>query len=399
MVESLSPHTQAWLSCHGNSVVSGLQAVVLAEWKQHQDILVQSRAGTGKSTSIGMLLNEESVTQGISVICLPTAALCIEMKNVLTELLSSPLFLVRVMADGIQGTTILSGLTPYRHVILITEPRHIRVHLALLRGCRIFSLFFDEADALFDGNHLVDCQGILAACLRSDTKTMFLSATFPPYIVTRIEESLAFADPDRCESPYHIRLCSSITTNSETNAVVPHIRKLFTVIPALDSKGIISRLIAEIFARSACRILVFGGSRKLVSDIHGSLSKRNIPVCIIKDSLDDYSHADVIMDPKGVLSRGLNIPKLSVGISIGLPESKETLLHQWGRIARAPLTQGEFFHFVTPDEVEQLNYLSFQLGITFEVYKPAVDKRHPFEIHTSTADRYNQVLALVRRVS
>lgn len=373
--------------------------MALLHSRTHQDLFVQSRAGTGKSTSIGILLNEEKATHGISVICLPTPALCVEMERHLRRLLSPALYLIRVLTGEIERSTILSGLSIYNHIILITEPRHAGVHLALLRRYRAKFLFFDEADELFDGESVADCQGILSACLRSDTKTMFISATFPPYIVSRIEESLLLADPNRCDSPYHIRLCSSVTTNAETNAVVPHIRKFFTPVPSSDSKRVLSGLLRDILGKNKGRVLVFGGTRKTLLDLEGFLSKQGIRVCIIKNSLDDFNNADVIMDPKALLSRGLNIPRLAVGISLGLPESKETLLHQWGRIARTPQTEGEFFHVVDPDEVEQLNYLSFQLGISFEEYKPLNDRRHPFEIHTSTEDRFNQVLDLMSRVS
>ena len=82
-----------------------------------------------------------------------------------------------------------------------------------------------------------------------------------------------------------------------------------------------------------------------------------------------------------------------MGISLSVPEDKETLLHQWGRVAREG-QKGKFFMLIPEKDAEQLEYISFQLGVKFAVGEsPSL---HPFEVDQSTADRLAAVHALLR---
>ena len=373
------------------SSLTDVQVLCLETFNHEQDVLVQSRAGTGKSTSIGILLNEQGPGSRLTLIVCPNPVLCKQTLDSLSVLIPSQLSDIRmVVSNTLSQPSLLGGILPMKHTLVIGDPDSLtQCNDRLGRFC-FNTLIFDEADALFDECYLEKSVNLIRACLRPETKTIFMSATFPPFIKTRIEECLHEADPSRPETPFHLELCSSRTVDSSRNAVVPHVKKLFVI----SHPDAVIQLINELNPRSDRRLVLFGGSQKFLSSLASILP--SFKICTFKTYIDDYSKADIILDPKGLLSRGLNIPNLVYGISKGVPESKELLLHQWGRIAREGQTDGQFFHIVTADEIEHLNFLSFQLGVEFEEFC-LTQKLHPFETHTSTEQRLEQVLALVQR--
>ena len=296
------------------------------------------------------------------------------------------------------GKSINSGLGHHEHLLVVADIATAVERLRSLSYLRIQYIMFDEADEMFNDELHDDSASILQSCL-GDAKTMFFSATFPPHIVTRIEEALAQADPEREAVPYHVKLCVSTSINPSINAVVPHVRKYFSVIPESQIIDSAVQLIQESLVGGHLKIVIFGGSKKLAHSISAILVDRKVDCCVMQSPLDEYLNKTVVLDPQGFLFRGVNIPGLDCGISVGIPEQKETLLHQWGRIAREG-QEGFFYHIVSPDEVDQLNCLSFQLGIDFEQYH--INESiclHPFEIHASIEDRMQHILHLIERVS
>jgi len=105
----------------------------------------------------------------------------------------------------------------------------------------------------------------------------------------------------------------------------------------------------------------------------------------------------ILMDPTGILSRGVNIASLDIGISIGFPESKETILHQWGRVGREGKGGGKFFMILESpeDEIQQLEYLQFQLGVCLEEWSSPGG--HPFQICPTVDGRMHAIQNLVSR--
>ena len=141
---------------------------------------------------------------------------------------------------------------------------------------------------------------------------------------------------------------------------------------------------------------MFGGSISLVNSVYRHLTQKGISVIQLKSGHLPTGLVDVILDPRGYLSRGVNIPGLTLGISLTVPESKETLIHQWGRIARQGQKNGEFHMIIPQDDLEQLEYMSFQLGVQFEERRAS--PLHPFQIELDSEKRFSEIQKLVSRL-
>ena len=397
MTAILRSWTLAGLDKLGIVNITEVQRQTLEGAKEHVDCLVQSRAGTGKTTAMGILISETHKPSSSSLIIVPNETLATQIEDILKLILSDTLCICRQLKSVLEeGKSVNSGLERHHHLVMIAEMKTLSQNPDALSSFRPSLILFDEADELFNDAYHVLSARLLKSCLRT-AKTLFFSATFPPYIVTRIEEALSFADPDRESTPYHIKLCVSTSVDASVNAVVPHVHKHYTLV---RDSGLIQASVHLITTKtSRSRTVVFGGSKKITESIFEELRKSNIPACIMKSPLDDFSEARVTLDPQGFLSRGVNIPGLDCGISIGVPEEKETLLHQWGRIAREG-QEGDFYHIVTPEELDQISFLSFQLGVEFDEYSLDLGtSKHPFEIHTSTEERMEHVIHLIEQFS
>jgi superfamily II DNA/RNA helicase len=398
----MSTTLRAWtlngMDRFGINTITEVQKELLLCSGDHTDCLVQSRAGTGKTTAIGILISETHQKSSSSLVIVPNETLALQIELDLRKMLSHSMCVVRALSKVLsEKIPVRSGTSPHHHLVIIADIKTVAHYPGFLSGLRPQHIFLDEADELFDDALHMESAEVLQSCL-GDAKTMFFSATFPPFIVTRIEEALVSADPDR-DVPHHIKLCVSTSVDAAVNAVVPHVRKYYTVVADEEVVNQTTRLIQETLKPDGNRMVVFGGSRKQADFLYQALLNEGILACSIRSHFDNYGNARVILDPHGYLSRGVNIPGLDIGISIGIPIQKETILHQWGRIAREG-QEGHFYHIVTAEELDQLNFLSFQLGVDFEEYNlPNPTSRHPFEIHSSTEDRMRQVIQLIERYS
>ena len=382
----------------GISSLSDVQRALLDEYDLHRDILVQSRAGTGKSTGIGILINEKYRVPGVSIILVPSSVLSAQLEIDLKLLLSNTLCVVQRLTDPSDGDEKITILNR-EHLVLIAEAQVLASCLHRARFVSVSNLIFDEADELFDSDLIESSREIIGSCLREDTHTVFFSATFPPFIVSRIEESIAAVDETRDEPPHHIKLCVSTSTDSALNAVVPHVKQNYIIAPDTRLPPVLCNLIHSLLSEGYRRGVVFGGSIELMESIAKSLNPVTSSILRRKCLLKPID-GTIILDPKSFLSRGVNIPGLDFGICIGIPLDKETVIHQWGRIAREG-HEGQFYHIVKSEDIDQLNFLSFQLGVEFREYIPASSKedaRHPFEIHSSTDDRLRHIIHILERV-
>ena len=390
MTQRFLASTFAGLKTLGITDLSDVQNSVLEASKSFADIIVQSRAGTGKSTSIGLVISELCEFGGTTLVLCPNSKLVLQNVALLRKILSGGRCRVAVPESDC-----ISEIPADFHAVIVGEPEEILSLNLPSHRLPVQKLIFDEADELFEGQQLDACRTIVLRFAKPSVKTLFLSATFPPNIVSRIEEALSLADSSRVDPPYFVKLCTSTSTDRWENPVVPHVKQFYSIVE--NSNGfdrVVSEIVeSELMHDHSLRCIIFGGRNR-----QGSLPKliaESGRTVEISSSTHRIPDSNVIFDPAGYLSRGVNIPNLNIGISISIPDTKEELLHQWGRIAREG-KPGRFIMVLERDEINQLEYLSFQLGVEFEEYSlfPR-DTRVPFEIFPSTEDRFEYTERLI----
>ena len=355
------------------------QCEILESLVSQHDVLVQSRAGTGKSAVIGFAVAQNCAPNMVTLVIVPRLNLVAQLMSDLSRTLAHEFIdVVHVDSIGLAEFPIVSG-----HLVLVGIPAHLSM-VSIPKSVRVSFVCFDEADELF-GDNLVD---VTTLCVNKFitplTKTLLLSATFPPYIVNRIEDSLVCVDPTR-DFPHMIFHCVSNKIDISSNPVLSHI-KYWNCLYSEDAiRSILREYINE-------RCIIFGGNKHLADQ----LTSWGFTTCLIRDAHTVISNtSQVIIDPHSNCSRGLNLNNLTVGISLSVPTSKETFLHQIGRISRKN-TVGNFFLLIPETDISELDFLKFQLLIDFVPY---IEKHncHPFEIHTSTEKRWAEVQRLIAR--
>lgn len=230
----------------------------------------------------------------------------------------------------------------------------------------------------------------------------------PPFIAVRIRELLESLAPKREEDELtHIELCTSTSTDCTVNAVRANLAYSYIIRRNNQHLGyVIMHLLREHESKHSLpsRTIVFGASLKECRSVtkYFGVARSNMKISVDAEAVT-CSTWDMLFDTKGVYSRGLNFTDLDIVICVGVPEDKETLLHQWGRAARTGNRSGAVYIIIDERDVEQLEYLSFQLGVVFTPCPEIPDSDrlmsvaplHPFHSQTDTCMRLQEIQKLV----
>ena len=371
----------------GFAAINTTQQSILEQLCVSGDVICQARGATGKTSTIGLILSERLLGEGVYFIVVPNPVLKDELLISLRRFLHFDCILVHDIAK-------ISTLEDSTSVI-VGQPSEFHVAKSFM-GVRVPRLIvMDEADELFEDPALI--ASILNGFVSPSTKTLALSATFPPYILSRIEEALMSADETRSEEPVRIHHCVSTSTRPEDNPVRDSVDYFYTVVQDYESVSDVvwSILSQHKYERALITNCTFPQASKLASVLSS-----HTQVCLVDSLTIDLTSTDVhkvLIDPSGILSRGVNIPGLDLGISLSINESKETILHQWARVGRSATHSKYFMVLTSADELNQLRYLEFQLGVSFQEYSHSClfAPSHPFHIHPRTADRLVAVAKLL----
>jgi superfamily II DNA/RNA helicase len=375
------------------------QRIAIEAWDLHPDILLQSRAGTGKSSMVGIAESQCFERVGVSVFIAPNRLLVDQQMVFLNKFLGHSSILVR-RVDGDGG---VCEIPCGKRVILTgTATDLLRNVVDVPLSMPVIRIYVDEVDEMMSEGRMQMTLACVKRFVSLTTKSMFMTSTMPPYIAVRVRDFLESLE--QCDRElYHIELCRSTTTDASMNAVRPSLTYRYCTLNPTQHLGHLMSKILAIGDRPRC--IVFGSTVKQARSIAGYMGL-NHPAwkCAIDTDILRTSW-NIAFDTKGNFSRGLNFDNLKTVICLGLPEDKETLLHQWGRAARNSGETGAVYMLLLQEEVPQLDYLSFQLGIAFDPFEntseliPAdVAPSHPFHLDTSTSQRMEHIRRLVSAV-
>ena len=392
----LRPSTVRALDEFGFKSTTDVQNSVMNSLRDACDVLCQARGATGKTSTIGIIISERIVGEGIYFTVVPSLLLKMELLRFLRRFLG---FDSVEVLDVVESHSVTS-----RTSIFVGLPNEFLQSTGFLGTRKPRLIMMDEADGLFDTPSMMN--ELLTHFLTPSTKTLSLSATFPPYILTRIEEALVAADDTRLDEPTRIHQCVSTSTCATMNPVRDHVSYYYSILGQDDSlTDLVQSILTNHTHRRALIVNCSLNDAQTITELSHAKTVLLVDPSTPPADLSQISQT-VIVDPQGLLSRGVNIPDLDLGISVGVHESKETILHQWARVGRQPdsSVDPKFFMVLSgEDEMDQLRFLEFQLGVSFRLYNPndllRIAPTHPFHVWDTMEDRLASVSALVVRNS
>jgi ATP-dependent RNA helicase DbpA len=367
----LPPALQDTLAHLGFERMTPIQAQALPLILAGQDVIGQSRTGSGKTAAfgLGLLAPLNPAFFGCQALVLsPTRELA-------TQTLTS----LRTLARGLPNIKILSlcGGTPFGpqaasleqgvHVVVGT-PGRVQDHLE--RGTlsleHLNCLVLDEADRMLDMGFLEPISSIIEKT-PARRQTLLFSATYPPGI-----ESLAgrfLRNPQR-------------VTISEAEPTNPIEQRFFEISPDQRTEGVL-RLLAG-FRPQPC--IAFCHTRQQCAELQRSLSANGVSALALHGEMEQRERDQVlaqfanqscsVLVATDVAARGLDVEGVAAVINVELSPDPAVHTHRIGRSGRAG-----------------------QAGLALSLVAPAEQGRAAsIEAATGTALRWEQIDRLPTRL-
>lgn len=304
-----------------------------------QDVLGQSKTGSGKTAAFGLPLLQRIDLADRSVqamILCPTRELASQVAREL-----------RGFGSGLNGLTVLelTGGTPARpqrealergvHVTVGT-PGRVADHLQTgsLRARTIRTLVLDEADRMLDMGFGPDVRHIVNQ-LPSERQTAFFSATFPNAI-DEMSRSLLRSNAVRVE----------IEDGGETDeSSVDGIQQLCVSSTPDQRFATLCRLLVDHPHDSA---IVFCNFKASVAELTETLRQNGVSADRLDGDLDQFNRDQVLarfrngsvrtLIATDVAGRGIDIDGLDLVVNYELPSKPDIYVHRIGRTGRAGRT-------------------------------------------------------------
>jgi ATP-dependent RNA helicase DeaD len=354
---ALSPAVRRALDELGFTTPTAVQRAAFAPAASGQDLIVQSRTGTGKTLGFGLPLVDRLVEEGHGVqalILAPTRELALQSQRVLEQvgkyrhLRTVAVYggapMERQIQQLKQGAEIVSG-TPGRVL------DHLRRGTLDAAGIRV--LVLDEADEMFSMGFAKELNAIMDA-LPDDRQFLCFSAT--------IDDNVQRMAERRMRSPEFITLSSDQVGASEIShyfymVLGDKLNALIRVLEVEDPESAIIFCNTKNETETVARHLSAAGFN--ADWLNGDLPQRDREQ-IMKATREGQLRYMVATD---VAARGIDISHLTHVINFGFPESAEQYVHRTGRTGRAGRT-GTAISVLGPSNLGALYYLR----LTFKIF-------------------------------
>jgi ATP-dependent RNA helicase DeaD len=347
-----------------------VQAKVIPEVLENNDLVVKSQTGSGKTAAFGipiceMIEWEEKKPQVL--ILTPTRELAVQVKEDITNIGRFK----RIKAVAVYGkepfTKQKEELKQKTHVVVGTPGRvsdHIERGTLNLDGIRY--LIIDEADEMLNMGFIEEVESIINQTPESRV-TMVFSATLP-----RDVESLCH---QYMKNPIHVEIASTgITTDT-----IEH----FLVKVNEENKLSLLKDITVVENPDSC--IIFCNTKEHVDHVFAELEESNYSCERLHGGLEQQDRFSVMDGFKmgnfryliatDVAARGIDIDNVSLVINYDIPMEKESYVHRTGRTGRAG-NRGKAITFA---------------GTYEEKYLKAIERYIGFELSTMDAPTYKEV--------
>jgi superfamily II DNA/RNA helicase len=327
------------LSYMGFEKPTPIQISTIPEILSGRDVIACAQTGTGKSAAfllpiLNGIAERTSFSEGISaLIVVPTRELAIQIEQHIQGFAYFvPVSSIAIYGGG-DGTTweqekkvFLEGAD-----IIVATPGKLISHMNLgyVNLQTVSYLVLDEADRMLDIGFYDDIMRIVSH-LPAKRQTLMFSATMAPKIRNMARQILI--------DPVEISTAISKPPDGVLQAVY--------LVHEYQKIALISKLISD--KPDYQSILIFGSTKKKVSDITKALERIGENVENISSDLEQKEREEVlgrfkarivrVLVATDVLSRGIDIKDIHLIINFDVPQDAEDYVHRVGRTARADQT-------------------------------------------------------------
>jgi ATP-dependent RNA helicase DeaD len=338
---------------------SKVQEKVIPRILDHNDIIVKSQTGSGKTAAFGIpicdkLIIEEKSPQAL--VLTPTRELAVQIKEEISnigrykKLRAAAIF-------GKQPMDYQKNLLRQRvHVIVGTPGRTLdHIDKGNINLERIKYLVIDEADEMLSMGFIDQVEAIIHAIPKSRI-TMLFSATMPEKIEVLCKKYMC--DPENIE------------INPE-NIIVNKIKQYYIEVNENAKLTALNRIL---YTENPDSCILFCKTKENVDEVHEWLKSGNYPCAPIHGGMLQNERLEVMQKFKrgefrfliatDVAARGIDVEDITHVINYDVPVEKERYVHRIGRTGRAG-KEGTAITFVTSKEVrfftELQNYIGFDI--------------------------------------
>lgn len=356
-----------------------VQVQVIPTILNKEDLIVQSKTGSGKTASYGIPVCEQidwEENKPQALILTPTRELAVQVQE---ELMHIGRF-KRLKVVAVYGKSPFKDqvreLRQKTHIVVGTPGRVLdHIERGTLNLQQIKSVILDEADEMLNMGFIETVEMILKMTPKA-RQTMLFSATMPNAIKKLAKNYLSQPTEIKIES-------KSIATDLVEHALYP-VRMQEKV-----------RLLQDLLTvENPGRCIVFCSTREAVDALYQGLKAKGYPVNRLHGGMEQRDRLEVMRNFKmgqfsflvatDVAARGIDVSDLTHVFNFDLPEDQESFVHRIGRVGRAGKV-GKAITFVTPFETKLLEqiqaYIGFELPVIERPVATEVEKaRAAFEV-------------------
>lgn len=343
-----------------------VQAQVIPIILNKEDLIVQSKTGSGKTASYGIPVCEQidwEENKPQALILTPTRELAVQVQE---ELMHIGRF-KRLKVVAVYGKSPFKDqvreLKQKTHIVVGTPGRVLdHIERGTLNLQQIKSVILDEADEMLNMGFIETVEMILKMTPKA-RQTMLFSATMPNAIKKLAKNYLSQPTEIKIES-------KSIATDLVEHALYP-VRMQEKV-----------RLLQDLLTvENPGRCIVFCSTREAVDALYQGLKVKGYPVNRLHGGMEQRDRLEVMRNFKmgqfsflvatDVAARGIDVSDLTHVFNFDLPEDQESFVHRIGRVGRAGKV-GKAITFVTPFETKLLEQIQAYIGFELPVIERPV---------------------------
>ena len=341
---------------------SPIQSAVIPDILAGKDVCAGAKTGSGKTIAFLAPTAERILRKEIkrAIVLSPTRELVLQMDEEAMRLLDGQTDLVSIpLYGGVPTDPQILALKHHNPKILIATPG--RIIDLLQEGClpisEIETIILDEADRMCDMGFAPQVNQILDALVAKKQMLMF-SATLPKELNDIMQRF--------CNDPVRIQVDAA----DESSNTIRHIA-------AYCGRSEKFKRLGEIFEDAESTSIIFTRTRKKADEIYADFSRQRKDVGILHAGFSMPERERTIRSFRegriqhliatDVVSRGIDIDRVTHVIQWDLPETLEEYIHRSGRAGRAGRT-GTSIVFIdtrTRDQAELLE--AFAKKIPFEI--------------------------------